>query len=421
MVHRNPPPPPPRRPGTTKRPIRLSSIDRVRGMSRALEDRDRPFDPERRTPRDTKSHHFMVNRGEADQQAAQELSLYIENTAELFGPGSRADAIRLNLLRKIKKGIFDRELSEKAWMYLMEDGAKAYAKEFSVGSDWSQIFSRPTRQLAASYFAKSFEDEARLGNYDHLLKKSMRRNSAMRRNSEVDFDDEDAVLAEMAAELDFPVDELSIETARNYESFGVSPVYMITTEGGSRKRAFEALTGRRDFKEWYVVLNDDAAHELALALVKQDLEHEPEIFNQDFLQNHIDLDRLRRDLHSDTHSSNYDRLSEERTNDFWREADRYGMDVPEEDEDGDLPDPDDSQIDELAGLITDEQLKDPIEYLSDIYGDQEGLKQAMNIAGIDVEAAAEEAVSADGEGHFLSPYDGQTNETNSGFVYWRHN
>ena len=39
----------------------------------------------------------------------------------------------------------------------------------------------------------------------------------------------------------------------------------------------------------------------------------------------------------------------------------------------------------------------------------------------DIDAAAEEAVSVDGAGHFLSSYDGSTSETKSGLVYWRTN
>ena len=43
------------------------------------------------------------------------------------------------------------------------------------------------------------------------------------------------------------------------------------------------------------------------------------------------------------------------------------------------------------------------------------------IAGIDIDAAAEEAVSTDGAAHFLSSYDGKTTLTKSGLVYWRTN
>jgi len=73
-----------------------------------------------------------------------------------------------------------------------------------------------------------------------------------------------------------------------------------------------------------------------------------------------------------------------------------------------------------AGIRTREQLRDPMQYLDDICGD-DAAAQAIKIAGIDVEAAAEDAVDTDGAGHFLSIYDGETHETKSGLVYWRAN
>ena len=144
-------------------------------------------------------------------------------------------------------------------------------------------------------------------------------------------------------------------------------------------------------------------------------------FNKDFIESHIDIDRLRRDLESDVQSNIEERLRDERPNDFWKEYERAGFDAPEEDEDGEREDPDDSHIEELAQSLTDEELKDPMQYLEDIYGKEDAVKKAIEIAGIDIDAAAEEAVDTDGPGHFLSSYDGNTEETKSGLVYWRAN
>ena len=94
-------------------------------------------------------------------------------------------------------------------------------------------------------------------------------------------------------------------------------------------------------------------------------------------------------------NSNEDRLRDERPKDFWDEYERAGFDAPEEDEDGEREDPDDSHIEELAQSLTDDDLKDPMRYLEDIYGD-DAVKRAIEIAGIDVDAAAEDAVDTDG-------------------------
>ena len=52
---------------------------------------------------------------------------------------------------------------------------------------------------------------------------------------------------------------------------------------------------------------------------------------------------------------------------------------------------------------------------------EDAVKKAIEIAGIDIDAAAEEAVQSDGAAHFLSSYDGNSYTTEAGLVYWRTN
>jgi len=225
----------------------------------------------------------------------------------------------------------------------------------------------------------------------------------------IDIDDEDAVLAEMAEELGEDAEDLSIESDKGLESFGVGTAWRVSS-------------GRR---EWVVVQDDDVARDLAVEIVKQDLDSEPEIFNRSFLESHINIDRLRRDLRYDLMNSTIDDLSYEAESDpeeFWERADAEGMDVPEEDlddEDWEWPTPEQPVIEDLAERIVDAQLEDPMQYLEDIYGREDAVKQAIEIAGIDIEAAAEDAVSADGAGHFVSSYDGEIYDTPEGLCYWR--
>ena len=97
---------------------------------------------------------------EADEVAARELSLYIENEYSLVGaPNSPGKAIEKNLLGHMRRGNFDIAKAEIAYMYLMKDGAKKYAKEFADASDWNTIFNKPTRELVAHEFATSFYEE----------------------------------------------------------------------------------------------------------------------------------------------------------------------------------------------------------------------------------------------------------------------
>ena len=223
----------------------------------------------------------------------------------------------------------------------------------------------------------------------------------------VDFTDEAAVLAEVAGALDIDPDELEIKES-HLGDFGAGTVYEITIGGG------------RTGKEWNVVENEDQERELAIEIVKQDLDESPENFEPNFIESHINMDRLRNDLESDLQNSNEENLREMRDRDFWKEWVRSGRDLPEEDEDGNVREPEDSEIEELASEQTAEQLKDPMQYLEDIYGD-DAVKRAIEIAGIDIDAAAEDAVDTDGPAHFLSSYDGNSYTTDAGLVYWRHN
>jgi uncharacterized membrane protein len=224
---------------------------------------------------------------------------------------------------------------------------------------------------------------------------------------DVDFDDEDSVLLEMSRELDVDPDDLSIDDeGRGFSSFGTDTFWYV--EMG---------------KQGYVVArDDDAVEQLAIAVVTQDLESEPEIFSQDFLESHINVSRLRRDLESDTQSSNYDYYNDMGDDDLIREAesdsDLVQYLTENEDEEYEIDDRD-GLVEALAEQKTEADLKDPVAYLQEMLGDADGIKEAIKIAGIDIEAAAQKAVNVDGAGHFLSSYDGEIRETKSGLPYWR--
>lgn len=270
-------------------------------------------------------------------------------------------------------------------------------------------------------------------------KSKARRPAAARKERKIDIDNEDAVLHAMSRELDIPVEDLNIEADREYGSFTNETVWEVSTSGGH--------------KRWAVVASDDVAEEIAKAVVRQDLENEPEIFNRDFIESHIDLDRLRRELTSDVEESNRESVEDEakrRPIEFMKEN---GIDIPSptkaeigdyvssyyDDEEADekrkwleeMDDPEDqwaemgsepevsdSAIEGVIEDITKNQLRDPMDYLRDIYGDEAG-KRAIEIAGLDIDAAVDEAVSTDGVGHFISRYDGHMHDGPGGLVYWR--
>lgn len=89
-----------------------------------------------------------------DQSAAYELSLYIENNGDLYR--QQGEPILRNLANKAAQGKYDHAKAVKLYMYLMDNGAKKYAKEYRT-DEWNRIFSVPTRRWAAEQFAIGFE------------------------------------------------------------------------------------------------------------------------------------------------------------------------------------------------------------------------------------------------------------------------
>lgn len=113
-----------------------------------------------------------AHRDPADQQAATELVMYIENESDLSpdGPRGQGQSVRVNALKKWRAGTYDPVLGVRLFEYLAEAGAKRYAKEFSVGTDWSTIFNPATRHEAARQLEASFRSSAENGEYDRVGK-----------------------------------------------------------------------------------------------------------------------------------------------------------------------------------------------------------------------------------------------------------
>jgi hypothetical protein len=64
-----------------------------------------------------------------DTVAAEELYLFIENDGQLYR--QQGEPILKNLVQKIDRGIYDSVKAAKLYGYLIENGAKKYAKEFA--------------------------------------------------------------------------------------------------------------------------------------------------------------------------------------------------------------------------------------------------------------------------------------------------
>lgn len=96
-----------------------------------------------------------------DKEAGRELKLFIDNDSQLYNSGFVP--ITKNLTKKKQKGTYDSSKAPKAFKYLVEDGAKKYAREF--GGTWNTMFTPETRRWLEKEYADEFEEEYKYGNY----------------------------------------------------------------------------------------------------------------------------------------------------------------------------------------------------------------------------------------------------------------
>ena len=87
-----------------------------------------------------------------DKDMVIELKLYIENDGDLYK--QKIIPIVKNIQRKMKSGKYDHKKAPKLWMYLVDEGAKKYAKEFP-----GVKFSKQERLAVAQEFADEYKDE----------------------------------------------------------------------------------------------------------------------------------------------------------------------------------------------------------------------------------------------------------------------
>ena len=86
-------------------------------------------------------------------QEMTELKLYIDNDSSLYR--QRYMPILKNLSKKKKKGQYRKRLAQKAFLYLIDDGAKRYVK--SYGGNHLDVFPKRQRKTLAKDYVEEFE------------------------------------------------------------------------------------------------------------------------------------------------------------------------------------------------------------------------------------------------------------------------
>ena len=100
-----------------------------------------------------------------DSNAVNELDSYIMNNEDLYR--RRFMPIISNIRRKLNKNVYDHEKAQKLWMYLIDDAAKEYVKEFgSTQDDVATMFPKETRQEVAKIISDRELENIKAGEYD---------------------------------------------------------------------------------------------------------------------------------------------------------------------------------------------------------------------------------------------------------------
>ena len=100
-----------------------------------------------------------------DSDAVNELDSFIMYDEDLYR--RRFMPIISNLRRKVRKNVYDHEKAQALWMYLIDDAAKQYVKEFgSTQDDVSNMFPKETRLQVARNISDRELENIKQGEYD---------------------------------------------------------------------------------------------------------------------------------------------------------------------------------------------------------------------------------------------------------------
>jgi hypothetical protein len=221
--------------------------------------------------------------------------------------------------------------------------------------------------------------------------------------------DEDFVREEFAQEFGIDPDDAEFEIeVTDWDDFGV--------------QYYQVEVGQRE----YIAFEDeDDAEEYAVGQVMQDLEDDPTMFSQNWLQDFIYISNTDKRMIALDMADYINDMDDE---DVLSQAD------VEDDYEAAIEDDDlrkaDKILDDAREALYDDEVKrweegledDPIGFLVNdegLYSIDDLLKQSF--IQIDYEEAAKDAVKTDGVAHFLASYDGNENETDGGIVYYRRN
>lgn len=180
--------------------------------------------------------------------------------------------------------------------------------------------------------------------------------------------------------------------------------------------------------EYIVFEDEDSAEEHAIERVKEDLEENPEYFNQDFLMEHIDGERFFSQIFDEMNLSYAEDIQSESGNDYENrlidEMVEWEIMDEEEAEGDDAEEIAEDRIYDFVQALTSDQINQGnggYDYLEDSFGKEEAMRLVLQNNLIDIDSASEEAVRIDGTAHFISTYDGNQIDLDNEAVAYRIN
>lgn len=196
----------------------------------------------------------------------------------------------------------------------------------------------------------------------------------------------------------------------------------------------ERETGIYNFKtedgeEWVIAVDEETAENLARERVREDLEDQPEIFNQDWLIGQMDDDRA-----EDYFRRIYDEMNQGYVGDIESESDddypnrlrseMVGRNLITEeqakDEDFEIEDFKEDFIEQMTQDKIDEG-RGGYDHYAFNFGEEQAKKLVKDNNLIDIDDATDNAIKTDGWQHFVSSYDGNSTDLPNGMVMWREN
>ena len=108
----------------------------------------------------TEAEHDM-DTGQDFSEEKRELELFIMNDQDLYR--QMFMPIIMNIVRKMKRGVYDHKLAPRLWQYLVDQGAKKYVSQY--GGIVRNTFPKRAREELASDLADEQMEMIKAGEY----------------------------------------------------------------------------------------------------------------------------------------------------------------------------------------------------------------------------------------------------------------